>query len=1619
MQEPKLVQQPLDNRGVVLNVEPRMLPPGALQLADNIDTIQEGSITTRRGSKLLGSIPGASSPHTIRKLVLSNNDSLNLRYVGEGENIYRTTNYSSFQTVATLVVDPADSVRRRWNMAPYSSGSSGRPWAFFAAKKAMLKDRGDLPYPVLRRWGILPAAGAAVCQITGQTGSLDGGAPGSPPGSLPYRYRFTWRNSTTGHEGNPSQPQFEPQGPEVLKANNFEDASKWQASGDFVMGASEVLYSHATGSGTLKQTLANMASPPQGSVWYELSGEIRVTNPGDITLTVTTSFASYPVSIPVRDGRFSVMLISKATPGDLEIQAASSSGWLWISNLSLRKPEASSGRTHFGKINVTVWGTDDPQVDQIAIYRSGGALLDGIYRLVGIVNNPGMTGDTPNAAIFTDDVSDESLLFARQLEIDNDPPVTSNLPTPYSGTVSFGGPESGTGWQTVNFSTPIDPLTEGTPIYLSGGTSGGKSYAAEQVVIARKVSSTSARIYLQAKHFTGETVLADFVVAKPVDLVVSAFDSVFAAGDDNNPHVLYKSKTGNPESFPVATEAGTVNQINVGTPANGIVNMCEFGGRIVCLNVSGIFEVPVWRGQMQSPIETPAKRGLYARYAWCKAENTIIYLAYDGIYAWSGGESVKISQEIDPLFRGMTVNGMAPIAMDNPDYVAWFTMEYYRGRIWFNYRDPQGNVRQIVYDTYGKRWLPWTISGGLTALYCETDVGQLIAARYSPSGGIFSKQDMEGSSAATDEFSDSAGSNGTPIPFRFKTAFFDMGDPLESKLFTGAYVEMENPNVGSPGQNNIICRIYYDYSETPSDEFTIQATSGRVRRLVPLPIGSSGAGTPTTGREARAVAFEFLSASSSGLTSRAVFYSLSIAFVALGRLQFAEATHWSDLGHPWDKHLRMVTIEFATFGEDVTVALDTMSGIGGTVYNPAVATFNLNSGGSVSNPVTSKAVFPIPEGTIAKLVRLRPTVESNLVRISSFSFQKDDYPPDFVFHTEPSSWGSQSPKYAQEVYLEVDTGGALVPVKVMADGAVAASITVQTTFSDRFRRISIAPQSPGVMWWISVDPAQVPSGGKFQLFNYQIGFQLADKGAISHTSDWDDLGWPMDKHLRSVTIEFEGAGAGVTLLVDTLTGIKADVQNPGAISIPISGNPRQRPTFGVPSGHVVKMVRLRPSGTIPPSFKIWRYVFDFERYPQDIIYHTEYTDSGYPFSKYYQQLVLIVDTGGAPAQVTVDVDGSDVATFAIQTTASDRRRTLTLPPSISGRQARLKITPAPNGKFQLFHHEFVVSPADKGPVIHTWDWDDLGHPYDKLVTSVSLEYEVTAAAVVRLQGLKGTAGSQTAVSLMDITLSPGGRRKESFALPDSTVVKMVRLFPLSTNADFRYWRYLFESTKYPADVVSQVEWSNLGWPYEKIARWLVLDVDTGGVPAAVRLEADGQIVETFQVSTSQFDRYRILATSPNLIGKMWRITATPGPGGKFQLFSWALEHVKEPPLLTNWRSYQTTFGVESWKFIKQVWVEYLSSSPLTFSIWVDGDMLFYQKTLPAHPSRSTERFYLPAYSGGVANRSKVYVFGFECPSGAKMYPGGTRCEWKPISSDQRASYAQSPLLSGMQFEGVG
>lgn len=329
-----------------------------------------------------------------------------------------------------------------------------------------------------------------------------------------------------------------------------------------------------------------------------------------------------------------------------------------------------------------------------------------------------------------------------------------------------------------------------------------------------------------------------------------------------------------------------------------------------------------------------------------------------------------------------------------------------------------------------------------------------------------------------------------------------------------------------------------------------------------------------------------------------------------------------------------------------------------------------------------------------------------------------------------------------------------------------------------------------------------------------------------------------------------------------------------------------------------------------------------------------------------------------------------------------------------------------NAKFQLWSHSFKTQPADRAEVVHSTDWDDLGHPYDKKLQSITFEYSGEAGDItMQMETLLGINGITNGVPLL-FPLIGNSRSKQQFGIPDGNVVKMIRISPTTIpSVNWRDWKYFVEKTDYPADFVLFTEKRIFDYECEKIARTLRLDIDTGGVNAAIDVVADGAVKQTIIVNTTSNDRSRIIALNSNEIGREWNLEIRPGPSGKSQLFTWNLDVIREPCSVDFYDSYEQDLGAGGiFKWIKQAWVEYQSDGPLMVKVFVDGGNLFFTQTLPAHPvARDVERWYFPAIdpTNQFLNKSKKFRFQVIATTGKFKLYADSIMEFTTIGDGQR------------------
>jgi hypothetical protein len=1540
----KSKQFPLIFKGIDLKREYGLLPDGVFSSTVNVTSIQEGGIGPRRGTVESSINLSVGVIHSISKLSISTTDATNPRYVGSGPYLYRVTGpYSTFLLVATSTINA------RWEAATFNAGTAGTPYIFFARQGNMVWDNGSFG-PPLYPWGISPALMPAFATpanpnltnnngfvtLTTQSGGTNrlSGISVSSATSIGLNYWTVTPNSMLGIASGmyvfiggvlcvvdataatsfntyaTSAPSgainsyYEPVNltssggsAPTLTANGDSYYGEWDASVDWSFNGDpddgyssddlvhigiqvsdtdnivqlriEVLVNGSTQDYYLK---ALTPSVVQGLVdGTETATEVQTTIATETTTGVLGS-TEYPsgygsTTKPVQIGaqtdppffefdipKSSFLPVNNAGQGayswknvtgvrvwaDSETISGSPTFTVYVGAIyahgnqgpdSISSPDANPYSYCFTLCNpntqeegqpsqymvpsnfinvqlravqVTVYGFNTASsgnpaltgMGSIKVYRAGGTFADQLYRFVGYAQNPGVnSGGFPLSTTFIDNYSDADIENNDEMLIDNYPPVASSLPNPYNSTLAS-NPSTAAGSPYPNLvQIAISPspasqfFTVGSPVTIGSGA----NQEIATVIAVDPGGVSSILVYLQNTHFAGESITADFVVGQYCDIVCQAGDALLLAGDPNNPHICYRSKAGYPSQWPIINfETGNSHQQIIGSPDNPIMGLLEFNGAYVSLNLRNIYTFYIWLGAFENITVSPSDRGMIGKHLWCRVNDEIWFVAYDGIYAWNGGTAVKMTEALDPIFVGLSANGFAPINLTLTQNIY---IECFENYVYLSYQDTNGFTNQLRYSLIYKRWEPLLYSQGaggiiaaLTAMYTERDTGRLIAGVYINFTGASVLCQLE---QGLSDFATSPTATGVGINWSAMTGFMAPESRTMNKQFLELMVELLNPN------DTVNVKLFYDYSGTADsiDQFTIAPSSGR--QFLPLPLGVSGGST--FGKEARVVAVEFSGES----TGAWAVYSVELTYIPLAELQRGRITDWQDNGHPWDKRIYSITLDFNTYGNTVTLELDTISGVNGDTQTNGVQAIVLQGVGR------SQKEFPINDGVIAKKIRLR---------------------------------------------------------------------------------------------------ASVPNS------NFEI------------------FGW------------------------------KATCED----------------------------------------------------YPQDIVFFTEYTDGGNPFEKYYQQLILDVNTNGYAVSVGVDLDGVIVQTVTVTSTLDTRNQQIVLGPDLMGKKARLLLTSVPSGgMFQLWSANYDTQPADKGPVKHSFDWDDLGTPFDKRLITISFEYDTGGSEVEMLMDvITGVQGDIITTAIQSFTFLGTGRSRPSFPINIDTIVKMIRIYPASTFVTEKVWKYSFTKIDYPPDIIAATEWSDNGWKCEKVWRGVEIDIDTGGIACELQLELDGTIVQSWTITTTDIDRVRILTCNSNLIGKLARLIPTPGTGGKAQIFKVTYDVWNEPCYRTIWDSYEVTLGYVGFKVIRQMWVEYLCTAGIVVSVYVGNDELFFQQTLPAHTWRDVERFFLPDQANGQYNKSKVYRIVITSENGTtpfKLYMDSTRIESLALSGQQRSSYAQFDL----------
>jgi hypothetical protein len=580
---------------------------------------------------------------------------------------------------------------------------------------------------------------------------------------------------------------------------------------------------------------------------------------------------------------------------------------------------------------------------------------------------------------------------------------------------------------------------------------------------------------------------------------------------------------------------------------------------------------------------------------------------------------------------------------------------------------------------------------------------------------------------------------------------------------------------------------FYDYADTTNhalagDTFSLSSTTKRTRVAKSLNGGYQ--------REAYAAQIRIYGSSTTGGT----FHSLTLNVVALTQIQVGRAYDWDNLGWPFDKKLNRLVMEYdIPVGSTVVMNLDTMSGINGVQQeNTAVQTFTLSppTTTTLGTPNRIFANFSVADNTVAKLVRMRPTVGS--VQFKHFGYTFPDlvqYPPDVVEYTE---WGVEGYPYQKELVnleVEVNTNGVNCTLQVQGDGAnLGSPFTINTTINDRVRVLSFPPNLVAKNIRLHFTPG---AGGMAQYFRHNFEVVKYPPDSQQYT-DWDDVGYAPQKKLQTALIEMNTNGVDCAVTFQGESG-----QIGPTVTMNTTVNDRVR-MFDFSTPLIAKKFRLQFTPGTGGVAQFWRVEYGVFKYPADSNQYEEWNDSGYPHQKELQTLELEANSFGVPSSVQVWGDGVAIGTpNTITTTLDDRTREISFPNGIIAKLLMLKFTPS----VQYFRHLFtyIQYPPE---IVRFTEWQNYDYPCEKTLRSLQLNMNTNGApCTVQIQGDGANLGPPiTFISTLDT-------RQQIISLPSGLSAKMFRLqFTPTFGAFSQYWGHSFDFVKEPCAVT---HWDSL------------------------------------------------------------------------------------------------------------------------------------------------------------------------------------------------------------------
>ncbi len=614
------------------------------------------------------------------------------------------------------------------------------------------------------------------------------------------------------------------------------------------------------------------------------------------------------------------------------------------------------------------------------------------------------------------------------------------------------------------------------------------------------------------------------VLAQPVPIVFGPIgDGIYCAlGDPYRPGHVYSCLAGNFDAWP---STGSYI-VEVCSPTEELMNGCVLGGGGFVLSRERgytIFANPGGVGIVYQP--TDCTPGLAARWGFCTGPGGIFYVARDAVRVTGGGASQVLSDQIQPLFNGQTVNDRLPIDFSQPTEIG---LECHNFDLWLTYKDTAGNRQKAVYSLLWKYWRFVDFQSAVTmAVY--SDETRNVQGALGPNRLLLGTP--TGLIARHDGFTDL----GISIPATLRTGAETYGQARQDKLLGDLAVDADGQGAG------LVVRTFFNAETVISGNVVIPATTGRRFNLL-QPFGPEP-------ERARSLSVDItLTAPANGSP---VLYGIGAAVALQPEVTLARVTDWEPLPGP-EAYLQGLRIDCDTFGLAKTVLVE--AELNGVVSTVATLTIQTLQG---SGPTTRHTQWYSWPAVHANNVRLRP-LDTNRWTLWRADWLSSAEPARIaVWDTNWENLGAD--RYYTGVDLEVDTFGVAKTLQVWVDQLLLTTLTV-TAAGRRYLHFDL-PIGRGHLFRLVATDAAPGLFYRHEWLTTEEPREQANWNAQFTT--WSSLS---DKYLKGLVIECDTFG--LTKLVD----VEADGVVVQQISVNHTGRKVKNYTFPQVKGRVFRVL---------------------------------------------------------------------------------------------------------------------------------------------------------------------------------------------------------------------------------------------------------------------------------------------------------------------------------------------------------------------------------------------------------------------------------------------------------------